>query len=142
MTPSTYRMVHDFHGNLISIYILTYLLKRFEVISKIFHGGENFLSAGFCYFKKVLYGVCFYLNFFCTNSYKRLTVNVTADVQFGLGTLMNITNLIMYLRRLLYEFALTFDCNCNCWRTIRACKFKLRLTSYFNMVPHNRRFWN
>ena len=35
------RMVHDYHGNLISMYILTYLSKCFEPISKIFHGGEN-----------------------------------------------------------------------------------------------------
>ena len=47
-------MVHDCHGNLISIYTLTDLLKRFEAISKIFHGGQKLLLAGFCYFYEVL----------------------------------------------------------------------------------------
>ena len=110
-------------------------------IKNISWWGE-FSISWFLLLQKSTIGSLFLFELFCTNSYKRLTVNVTADVQFGLGTLMNITNLIMYFWRLLYEFALTFGCNWNCWRTIWAWKFKLRLTSYFNMVPHNRRFWN
>ena len=47
-------MVHNNHGNLLSIHMLTYLYNRFEAISKIFHGAENLLLAGFCYFYKVI----------------------------------------------------------------------------------------